>query len=607
MIFYFCVILMKVLNKIAAAFFLFVLPHFSGAQPAGMQLFDETYLHTIKFEADNLEDILIWEKGFYVDPVKMIIDGQVVDSVYLRRKGYTSNEFNETNPPFKIDIDHFVEHREFDGIDKFNLHNHHVDSFYQRNALAYHLYRRAGVAAPRTAFAEVYINNTFIDIYTITEDVEKTFLKTNFASNEGSLYKGQEFPFNSVSVQEGTIDAYNKFINELNNENMNSILNIHNFFRVIAVDLIIKDWDAYSFGSHNYYLYHEPKSGKLNLITWDHNFAFPLNDTTENSLFTSRPPLAELIAEPVVKKMYLETFCKLMAYLIDDNFINFKMMRNYEVLSSNRNELKIPDPAPITQFVKEQRQWFLEALRAEGYSNCNQLISPVGKNDLVINEFVARNNENGIIDPDGGTADWIELYNTTNQNITLTEDFYLSDSEQFPKKWHFTADTVLPSNGYLILWADRDVHQQGIHTNFKLSGSGGTLILSHENTEILQHVDYEEQLLNHGFARIPNGFGEFIIQPQTFSSNNGTTGFAIEKWLEAPKLVYPNPATDKLYFKGVESNIKGLVRLINSMGITALETEAAFEIDISGLPAGLYIVHLKTDDKLFLQTIVIQD
>jgi spore coat protein CotH len=298
------------------------------SQKAGTNLFDNTFLHQINLEASGLETILPWSPGIYNAPVKMTIDGVVVDSVYIRRKGYTSNLYNNTNPPFKIDIDSFISNRKYDGIDKFNLLNQFSNpNHYQNNALAYALYRRAGVAAPHTSFAEVYINGKFIDIYTITEDIEKTFLKQNFASNDGSLYKGVEYPPNGAVVQSGTIDAFNNYINNVNAMNWGTYADLHNLFRVITVDNMIFDDPS----GQNNIMYYEPKSEKMYAIPWDKNQSFGSLPSAQilNPIvpFLSGQSFS-LINDPLIKPLYLQTVCNLTSYLLDSAFVRKEVMRN---------------------------------------------------------------------------------------------------------------------------------------------------------------------------------------------------------------------------------------------------------------------------------------
>ncbi len=565
------------------------------AQEAGDNLFDNSFLHQIHFEAPGLEQIIPYIPGHYDDPVKMIIDGTVVESIYIRRKGFTSNEFNETNPPFKIDIDSFIPNQEYDGIDKFNLHNHHLDDSFQRNALAYALYRRAGVAAPRTSFAEVYINGNFIEVYTITEDIEKTFLKQNFASNNGSLYKGVEFPPNGVVVQEGTIEAYNNFINNAAPNNIGSIMDLHNYFRVLGVDLIIKDWDTYARGSHNFYMYHEPESEKLHLITWDHNYAFSFLPDLENTLYPIRPLENSLTTDPAIKPLYLQTMCDLLSYLLDEDYIEELAMHNYNILNNNTNQINIPVPDDIIDLIASQRVWFRNKLNEEGYNNCKSLTLPINIGDVVINEFVTKNDN--VFEPNGETGDWIELYNNTSSNINLDQKYYLSDDKHFPKKWHFEDEVVIPPNGYLILWADRDLDQESIHTNFKLNSSAGDLFLTYEDLTELQNINYGNQLLNMGYARVPNGTGDFIIQPHTFNANNNALSINSASG-ENEIIIYPNPTNGIINIENLPADQNKVIKIVNLLGQNIQTVKAKKEIDLSNLTTGTYILLIENKNKV---------
>ena len=91
------------------------------------------------------------------------IDGVEIDSVGVRIKGLTS--VLGMYPPFKLDFNEYVSGQKFDGLKKLNLNNSFTDGTKQRDRLAYQLYRDAGIPAPRTAYAEVYINDEFIYVY----------------------------------------------------------------------------------------------------------------------------------------------------------------------------------------------------------------------------------------------------------------------------------------------------------------------------------------------------------------------------------------------------------------------------------------------------------
>lgn len=140
--------------------------------------------------------------------------------------------------------------------------------------------------------------------------------------------------------------------------------------------------------------------------------------------------------------------------------------------------------------------------------------------DLVINEFMASNDEgSGITDPAGEYEDWIELYNRTDSIIDLSE-LYLSDDQDDLKLWKFPPNTSLGADEYLIVWADKDEDQEGLHADFKLKKSGESIYLSSEDETVIDSIIFGEQQTNIAFARIPNGTGDFVQQTATFAKNN---------------------------------------------------------------------------------------
>ena len=94
-----------------------------------------------------------------------------------------------------------------------------------------------------------------------------------------------------------------------------------------------------------------------------------------------------------------------------------------------------------------------------------------------ISELVAVGNES-FQDEDGGTPDWLEIYNPTNGIINL-DGYHLTDDSTDLTKWTFPNFQLAPG-GYLVVFAsdkDRAVIGSQFHTNFKLSGGGEYLAL----------------------------------------------------------------------------------------------------------------------------------
>jgi hypothetical protein len=138
---------------------------------------------------------------------------------------------------------------------------------------------------------------------------------------------------------------------------------------------------------------------------------------------------------------------------------------------------------------------------------------------VVINEILA-SNQTIASDQDQQFDDWIELYNNNNETVSLA-GWYLSDNLMKPGKWQFP-DTTLASGAYLIIWADNDTLQAGLHANFKLTASGESLVLSDPDLNLIDFFDFSQQVTDISFGRLPNGTGPFTSLYPTIGAMNQT-------------------------------------------------------------------------------------
>jgi hypothetical protein len=160
---------------------------------------------------------------------------------------------------------------------------------------------------------------------------------------------------------------------------------------------------------------------------------------------------------------------------------------------------------------------------------------------VVINEVMASNTTTAT-DSSGQYDDWIELYNKSSLPVDLS-GYYLSDNDYNFIKWQFPSGTILQPNDYLIVWADEDGGQAGLHCNFKLSSAGEHLMLLNPNREIVDQVSFGQQVTDQGLARVPNGTGAFVIQTPTFRYNNNLSTDLVSVTSAVNALsVSPNPA-----------------------------------------------------------------
>ena len=227
--------------------------------------------------------------------------------------------------------------------------------------------------------------------------------------------------------------------------------------------------------------------------------------------------------------------------------------------------------------------------------------------DLVINEFMASNDATAA-DQDGEFDDWIELYNNGNSAIDLS-GYFLSDDADNLMKWEFPAGTSIAANSYLIIWADDDEGQDGLHTTFKLSAAAESVILVNPAGDIVDEVSYVEQTADISYGRFPNGTGNFQTMTPTFNGENSGVSSISNSPSESFDLkVFPNPANDKIT---IEADAQlSIVSIYNLQGQKALEVnpnQQETNINISDLVAGMYFIKaVTTEEKVVTRKVVVE-
>lgn len=245
--------------------------------------------------------------------------------------------------------------------------------------------------------------------------------------------------------------------------------------------------------------------------------------------------------------------------------------------------------------------------------DCSAVVNAVNWQDLVINEIVASNDENsGQVDADGEAEDWIEIYNNTDEPIAL-DGMFLSDNLDLPHKRSFPLGTAIDGHGYLIVWADKDEQQTGLHTNFKLSKDGESLKLSHESGTTIDSLSYGEQVTNIALARMPNGTGEFVSQAATFNQNNETISNISNSERLHDISVYPNPTKDWLYLnmEGQPSSHPIEIELKDALGRTLLKREDIqqfpIRLNLKNYDSGTYFLVFSFKYDRFFKKIILSE
>lgn len=210
---------------------------------------------------------------------------------------------------------------------------------------------------------------------------------------------------------------------------------------------------------------------------------------------------------------------------------------------------------------------------------------------VVINEFMASNTAT-VADQDGDFDDWIELYNLSDNLVDLS-GYYLSDKEDNITKWTIPAGTEIGAYDYLIIWADENGSQEGLHANFKLSKSGESISLSNPEEILVDYVDFGEQEEDKSSARIPNGTGDFVIQEATFGENNENALSVFNPGDENAIIIFPNPASSYLQLLVNDSfSTIDKISIFDSFGniIYNISGVSKAKIDINDWHPGVYYV-----------------
>ena len=121
------------------------------------------------------------------------LDGEELRNVAVRPKGSSSLQAvaDLGIPQFGLTVDFNLLNvaRNFRGLRKIDLNTGFKYHLLLRARLESELFAEMGVPAPRTAFAEVWVNGDRLGVYALVEHVDRTFLRGHFDSGDGNLYK----------------------------------------------------------------------------------------------------------------------------------------------------------------------------------------------------------------------------------------------------------------------------------------------------------------------------------------------------------------------------------------------------------------------------------
>ncbi|MCB0854195.1 MAG: lamin tail domain-containing protein, partial [Bacteroidetes bacterium] len=135
--------------------------------------------------------------------------------------------------------------------------------------------------------------------------------------------------------------------------------------------------------------------------------------------------------------------------------------------------------------------------------------------DVYINEFLAGNSVTNT-DEAGEYDDWIELYNGGSSPVDVGGLFItdnLADANPYQIPTTDPSVTTIPPNGFLLLWADRQMSQGVLHVDIKLSGGGeqiGLIQINGDSTHFVDSLTFGPQFDDISRGRNGDGGPDFV-------------------------------------------------------------------------------------------------
>ena len=225
--------------------------------------------------------------------------------------------------------------------------------------------------------------------------------------------------------------------------------------------------------------------------------------------------------------------------------------------------------------------------------------------NVVINEIMA-SNETTITDEFGEYEDWIEIYNAGN-TVAPIYQYFLSDDPENPRKWRLP-NTILDPGQYLVIWADNDPEQGAYHTNFKLKKEGEFIGLFDEKTNhnaVVDQLTFPAHETDKGYARIPNGAGDFVILDYATPFANNEMPLDALEITTSNIHVFPNPAKEVISIKADQPELFDLV-CYDLNGVERLRVYSAIDLNVSELEPGVYFLEIIRDGEVLgLERVVV--
>jgi len=233
------------------------------------------------------------------------LDGKALNDIGIRIKGNGTFLLGQRvdKLSFKLAFNQFVKGQKLGGIKTINLHSNVTDASYMNEVLAFRLFRDAGILAPRTTFARVFLtvpgklDHTYYGLFGVVENPDEAFMSARGLPADGAIFKpvtsslfddlGSDWkkyhqtydPKTALTpAGERRVIDLSKLVSHASDAEfaarIGQYLELEQTARYLALVVSLSDLDGILGYGQNYYLYLDPRTNRLSFAAWDQDHSF---------------------------------------------------------------------------------------------------------------------------------------------------------------------------------------------------------------------------------------------------------------------------------------------------------------------------------------------
>lgn len=380
----------------------------------------------------------------------------------------------------------------------------------------------------------------------------------------GQTYEEKRnYPDTDWSDLAALIDLINNAPSSQIYSELETLLNVDNFLRYMAANVALGSWDDYWYGSNNYYLYWNQRTERFEWIPFDYDNVLGLDffntdwstrhfDGWGNGGFGSNAPLVHAVfTHSAWRHQFRRYLLEAVEILEDPEYRG--LIDEYHNLIKPWFDGTIESGGTVGTITQgnEHHPYFenynspstyrggnfhtigvLPFIERRATSLRQQIDTFIGVTTpnprVYINEVMAANS-NTLPDNTLEFEDWIELYNAEDEDIDIS-GWHITDRLDDPLMYVIPDGTVIPANGYLVIWASGEPErtQPGfVHTNFRLSRDGEAVGLFHNEQEgrvLIDWMIFPALMTDQSYGPYPDGTGDHqpFFFPTPGAPNDGS-------------------------------------------------------------------------------------